>query len=79
MENIPWSKGCVRVAEQSSVVNLLQNRLYPTYQLYAQMANGKTVPLDGLKLGAIISMRWLCRRLGEHLPEELADLPEVDA
>ena len=79
MENIPWSKGCVRVAEQSSVVNLLQNRLYPTYQLYAQMANGKTAPLDGLKLGAIISMRWLCRRLGEHLPEELADLPEVDA
>lgn len=73
------SKGCVRVAEQSSVVNLLQNRLYPTYQLYAQMANGKTTPLDGLKLGAIISMRWLCRRLGQHIPEELADLPETEA
>ena len=73
------SKGCVRVAEQSNVVNLLQNRLYPTYQLYAQMANGKTAPMDGLKLGAIISMRWLCRRLGEHVPKELEALPETEA
>ena len=32
------------------VIRLLQNQQYPTYQLYAEMANKKTAPRDGLRL-----------------------------
>ncbi len=59
------------------VVRLLRNRLYPTYQFYAQMANRKTEPRDGLRLAALITMRWLQRRLGEPLPDEWPVLPEI--
>ena len=66
------------MAGEGVVVNLLQNRLYPTYQLYALMANGKTAVADGLKLGALITMRWLRRRLGDHVPEEIKSIPDVE-
>lgn len=61
------------------VVRLLTNRLYPTYQLYAQMGDRKTAPLDGLRLGALIVMDWLRQRLGEHTPPELMDIPGPEA
>ena len=35
---------------QTRVVRLLQNHIYPTYQLYATMANKQTIPVDGLRL-----------------------------
>lgn len=56
-------------------VRLLKNRLYPTYQLYAQMASKKTAPEDGLRLAALTCLEWLCRRLGDAAPEELRDIP----
>lgn len=61
------------------VVKLLQNRLYPTYQLYAQMANKKTSPQDGLRLAALITMDWVRKRLGENIPKELQQIPEPSA
>lgn len=35
---------------QTRVVRLLQNHIYPTYQLYATMTNKQTIPTDGLRL-----------------------------
>lgn len=61
------------------VVKLLKNRLYPTYQLYAQMANRKTSPRDGLRLAALITIEWVRNRLGENAPEELRQMPEPSA
>lgn len=61
------------------VVKLLKNRLYPTYQLYAQMANKKTDPRDGLRLAALITMDWVRNRLGENAPEELRQMPGPEA
>lgn len=55
------------------VVKLLKNRLYPTYQLYAVMGNGKTKPRGGLRLGALTVMEWLARRLGDEAPAELTE------
>ncbi len=66
------------MADNVKVVKLLQNNLYPTYQLYAQMANKKTTPKDGLRLAALVTLQWLCQRLGEHVPEELAHVPEPE-
>lgn len=60
------------------VVRLLQNTIYPTYQLYAQMANKKTPPEDGLRLAALITLHWVKQRLGDARVEELDDLPEVE-
>ena len=56
-------------------VRLLKNRLYPTNQLFAQMASKKTAPEDGLRLAALSCLEWLCRRLGEEAPGELRDIP----
>ena len=38
---------------QTRVVRLLQNHIYPTYQLYAAMSNKQTIPADGLRLAAL--------------------------
>ena len=67
------------MSEPYRVVRLLRNRLYPTYQLYAQMASKKTAPQDGLRLAALITMHWLQRRVGEAAPPEWGDLPNSDA
>lgn len=61
------------------VVHLLQNQLYPTYQLHAYMANKKTVPQDGLRLAALITMDWLRLRLGKHVPEQFKHIPEPNS
>lgn len=61
------------------VVKLLRNRLYPTYQLYAQMANKKTSPQDGLRLAALVTMDWVRKRLGENIPKELQQIPDPSA
>lgn len=61
------------------VVNLIKNQLYPTYQLHAYLSNKKTTPQDGLRLGALLTLDWLCRRLGADLPEELAHVPDPSA
>lgn len=53
------------------VIRLLQNRQYPTYQLYAEMANKKTAPRDGLRLAALTTMEWLRQRLQNNIPPEL--------
>lgn len=60
------------------VVKLQKNRLYPTYQLFAAMANKKTSPQDGLKIAALTVLEWLRRRLGEDIPNELK-LPGPEA
>lgn len=60
-------------------VKLLRNQLYPTYQLFAKMANSKTKPQEGLRLGALITMRWLAQRMGDQIPPELENLPEPSA
>lgn len=61
------------------VVKLLKNRLYPTYQLHAVMANKKTAPQDGLRLAALATMDWLRLRLGENAPDEIKRMPEPSA
>ncbi len=60
------------------VVKLMKNRLYPTYQLHAFMANDKTSPRDGLRLAALTTMDWLKARLGDEVPEEWNALPAPD-
>lgn len=57
------------------VIKLLKNHLYPVYQLYAVMGNKKTNLQDGLRLGALTVMEWLCQRLDDEIPPELCDLP----
>ena len=57
------------------VVRLLSNHVYPTYQLYAVMDSKKTTPEEGLRLAALTVLDWLCQRLGDERPAELADLP----
>lgn len=56
---------------QTRVVRLLENHIYPTYQLYATMANKQTIPADGLRLAALTTMEWLRQRMGENAPAEL--------
>lgn len=56
-------------------VRLIQNQLYPTFQLHAVMANKKTAPQDGLRLAALITMEWLRKRLGEKIPAEMQHIP----
>lgn len=58
------------------VVKLLKNEIYPTYQLYAHMANKKTDPRDGLRLGALVAMQWLRSRMGDTAPERLQQIPD---
>ena len=60
------------------VVRLLKNHLYSTYQLHAQMANSKTSPEHGLRIGALTVMHWLCSRLGENVPDALRELPPIE-
>lgn len=62
--------------EKNSVVRLLQNQRYPTYQLHAYMASRSTAPRDGLRLAALITMHWLRQRLCEHAPAQFNALPE---
>lgn len=50
--------------DMHTVVRLLRNHLYPTYQLYAVMNSRKLAPLEGLKLGALTVLSWLRQRLG---------------
>ncbi len=63
------------MSNQLRVVKLLKNRIYPTYQLHAFMANAKTAPRDGLRLAALTTMQWLRNRLGEAFPAEWNDPP----
>lgn len=60
------------------VVRLMKNHIYPTYQFHAWMANGKTTPGQGLRIGALTVMHWLCSRLGENTPEQLKTLPDIE-
>lgn len=59
------------MSKTSRVVKLLENHIYPTYQLFATMSNRKTNPQDGLRLGALTVMEWLRQRLGDNSPNEL--------
>lgn len=56
---------------QTRVVRLLQNTLYPTYQLHATMSSKQTAPADGLRFAALTVMEWLRQRMGEDVPAEL--------
>lgn len=60
---------------ESRIVRLLKNRIYPTYQLHAVMNSKKTTPQNGLRLGALVVLEWICQRLGAEVPEELRDIP----
>ena len=60
------------------VIRLLRNQIYPTYQLYAAMDSKKTAPEEGLRLGALTVLDWLCQRLGEERPPELTGLAAPD-
>ncbi|HJB05043.1 MAG TPA: hypothetical protein H9715_04735 [Candidatus Merdibacter merdigallinarum] len=57
--------------EPYRVVKLLRTHLYPTYQLFAYMANKKTDPHTGLRIAALTVLEWLRSRLGEDIPPEL--------
>jgi len=61
------------MAENIKVVRLLKNRIYPTFQLFAEMANEKTKPSDGLLIAASTTVEWIKNRLGEDAPAELTD------
>ena len=56
-------------------VKLLKNRLYPTYQLHAWMANDKTPVQAGLRLAALTTMHWLKSRLGDAASAEFSGIP----
>ena len=58
-----------------TVVKLLKNHLYPTYQLYAEMNSRKLSLQDGLKYGVLTVLSWLRSRLGDEIAAGLA-LPE---
>ena len=45
----------IELKDLYTVVRLLRNHLYPTYQLYAVMDNSKLTPMEGLKLGALFA------------------------
>jgi hypothetical protein len=47
-----------------SIVRLLKNHLYATYQLHAVMANKRITLEEGLKRGALTVIDWVCQRLG---------------
>ena len=59
-----------------SVVKLLKNHLYPTYQLWAEMNSHKLSLQDGFKYGVLTVLSWLRERLGEGAEEQL-NLPEA--
>ena len=59
------------MSTQSRTVRLLQNVLYPTYQLYAVMGSKQTAPRDGLRLAALTTMEWLRQRIQDDIPAEL--------
>ena len=59
------------MSTQSRTVRLLQNVLYPTYQLYAAMGSKQTAPRDGLRLAALTTMEWLRQRIPDDIPAEL--------
>ena len=66
------------MAEPTRIVKLLKNEIYPTYQLYAQMAR-KSSAKNGLRIGVRTVLDWLLLRLGENAPPELREqvaLPE---
>ena len=67
------------MAAPYKMVNLLKNRIYPTYQLHAMMASRKTSPEDGLRLGALVTLEWLKYRLGDNAPAALVNLPGPEA
>ena len=46
------------------IVRLLKNELYPTYQLYAQMASRRTSPAAGMEIAVRCVLEWLLERLG---------------
>lgn len=53
-------------------VKLIKTNKYLTYQLYAVMSNKNTKLDDGLKLAALVCLKWLRNRLEEyHIPDEL--------
>lgn len=59
-----------------SVVKLLKNHLYPTYQLWAEMNSHKLSLQNGFKYGVLTVLSWLRERLGEGAEEQL-NLPEA--
>ena len=59
------------MSTQSRTVRLLQNVLYPTYQLYAVMGSKQTAPRDGLRLAALTTMEWVRQRIQDDIPAEL--------
>ena len=61
------------MAEQARIVRLLKNEIYPTYQLYAQMAK-KAPAQDGLRIGVRTVLDWLLMRLGENAPADLQEM-----
>ena len=68
----------IELKDLHTVVRLLRNHLYPTYQLYAVMDNSKLTPIEGLKLGALTVLSWLRLRLGGEIPPAL-QTPEPEA
>ena len=68
----------IELKDLHTVVRLLRNHLYPTYQLYAVMDNSKLTPIEGLKLGALTVLSRLRLRLGAEVPPAL-QTPEPEA
>lgn len=58
-------------------IRLLDNHIYPTYQLYAVMNNRKTDVYDGMRIAALTVTEWLRQRIGSNIPAEL-QLPEPE-
>ena len=65
------------MTKPTRVVRLLKNELYPTYQLYAQMASRRTSPADGMEIAVRCVLEWLLERLGENAPDELRERIEA--
>ncbi len=56
-------------------LRLVKNVIYPSYQLYATIANRRTPPETAFRLAILIAIKWIRRKFSElEFPKEL-DMP----
>lgn len=58
--------------EYKGPLHLIKNITYPSYQLYATIANKKTVPDDAFKIAVLTAITWLREKFSDlEMPQEL--------
>lgn len=62
----------------ANAMRQLNQESWPVYQFYALMANERTAPAEGLRIGACCVLNWLAARLGDVAGAELEVLAAED-